>query len=72
MIYTLRNDNKVKATLIEIEGVVDNLYVVKSGLKLGDKIVTTGVSKLKNGMTISPQDISFDEAIKPIKTLFKN
>lgn len=72
MIYTLGKDNKVKATLIKIEGVVDNLYVVKSGLKLGDKIMTTGVSKLKNGMTISPQDISFDEAIKPIKTLFKN
>ncbi|WP_408068628.1 efflux RND transporter periplasmic adaptor subunit [Wenyingzhuangia sp. 2_MG-2023] len=72
MIYTLDKDNKVKATLIEIEGAVDNLYVVKSGLKVGDKIAVTGVSKLKNGATISPKSTPFETAIKPIATLFKN
>lgn len=72
IIYTLDKDNKVKATLIKIEGVVDNLYVVKSGLKVGDKIVVAGVSKLRNGVAISPQETSFKEAIQPIATLFKN
>ncbi|WP_405610546.1 efflux RND transporter periplasmic adaptor subunit [Polaribacter sp. Asnod1-A03] len=72
LIYTLAEDNKVKSTLIKIAGVVDNLYVVESGLKVGDKVIVNGVSKLKNGVTISPQETSFEEAIKPIATLFKN
>ncbi len=72
MIYTLEKDNKIKSRMIEIEGVVNNLYVVKSGLKVGDKIVVTGVNKLRSGTTISPKDTPFKEAIKPIATLFKN
>ncbi|NIJ46438.1 membrane fusion protein (multidrug efflux system) [Wenyingzhuangia heitensis] len=72
VIYTLDKDNKTKATLIKIAGVVNNLYVVESGLKVGDKIITTGVNKLRNGMTITPQDTPFEEAIQPIATLFKN
>jgi len=72
LIYTLGADNKVKATLIKIAGVVDNLYVVESGLTTSDKIIVTGVNKLKNGATISPQETSFEDAIKPIATLFKN
>ncbi|MGR7812599.1 efflux RND transporter periplasmic adaptor subunit [Lacinutrix undariae] len=72
VIYTLGEDNKIKATLIKIAGVVGNLYVVESGLKLGDKIIITGVNKLRNGATISPQDTPFEEAVKPIAPLFKN
>jgi len=72
VIYTLGADNKIKATLIKIAGVVDNLYVVESGLKAGDKIIISGVNKLRNGATISPQDTPFEEAIEPIATLFKN
>lgn len=72
VIYTLGADNKIKATLIKIAGVVDNLYVVESGLKAGDKIIISGVNKLRNGATISPQDTPFEEAVKPIAPLFKN
>ncbi|MCG1035120.1 efflux RND transporter periplasmic adaptor subunit [Polaribacter sargassicola] len=72
IIYTLAENNTVKATLIEIAGIVDNLYVVESGLKEGDKIIVSGASKLKNGATISPQETPFENAIKPIATLFKN
>ncbi|NJB83760.1 efflux RND transporter periplasmic adaptor subunit [Wenyingzhuangia aestuarii] len=72
IIYTLDKDNKIKATLIKVEGTVNNLYVVKSGLKVGDKIVITGINKLRNGATISPQDTPFEKAIAPIDPLFKN
>jgi membrane fusion protein (multidrug efflux system) len=72
LIYTIDKDNNVKSTLIKVEGVVGNLYVVESGLKEGDKIIVSGIGKLRNGMTISPLETSFNEAIKPIATLFKN
>jgi membrane fusion protein (multidrug efflux system) len=72
LVYTIDKDNKVISKLIKVAGVVDNLYVVESGLNAGDKIIVTGINKLRKGVTISPQDMPFDEAIKPIATLFKN
>ncbi|MBU2940955.1 efflux RND transporter periplasmic adaptor subunit [Lacinutrix sp. C3R15] len=72
MIFKLVEDNKIATAIIKVKGTVDNLYVVESGLTAKDKIVISGVGKLRNGMVISPQETSFDEAIKPIATLFKN
>jgi len=72
LIYTVDKDNKVQTKLIKIAGTVDNLYVVESGLNAGDKIIVSGISKLRKGITISPQSMPFEEAIKPIATLFKN
>lgn len=72
MVFKLGEDNKVATTIIKVKGTVDNLYVVESGLTTNDKIVVSGVGKLRNGMTISPQETSFEDAIKPVATLFKN
>ena len=72
LIYTLDKDNKAKSTLIKVQGTVGHLYVVESGLKEGDKIIISGVGKLTNGTSISPQETSFENAIQPIVTSFKN
>ncbi|MEM5566527.1 efflux RND transporter periplasmic adaptor subunit [Psychroserpens sp. AS72] len=72
MIFILGEDNKVATSILNVKGTVDNLYVVESGLNTNDKIVVSGVGKLRNGMTISPQETSFEEAITPVATLFRN
>tara|TARA_R110002111_G_scaffold115906_1_gene176987 strand:- start:5058 stop:6197 length:1140 start_codon:yes stop_codon:yes gene_type:complete len=72
MIFKLGEDNKVETAILKIKGTVDNLYVVESGVDANDKIIVSGVGKLRDGMAISPQETSFDEAIKPVATLFKN
>lgn len=72
MIFKLGEDNRVTTAMIEVKGTVDNLYVVESGLTTHDKIVVSGVGKLRNGMAISPQETTFDDAIKPVATLFRN
>ncbi|MEM5539007.1 efflux RND transporter periplasmic adaptor subunit [Olleya sp. AS48] len=72
MIFKLGADNKVETSILKVKGTVDNLYVVDSGLEANDKIIISGVGKLRNGMAIAPQDTSFDEAIKPVPTLFRN
>ncbi|MFD2543066.1 efflux RND transporter periplasmic adaptor subunit [Lacinutrix gracilariae] len=72
MIFKLGEDNKVQTAIIKVKDAVDNLYVVESGLDVSDKIIVSGVSKLRNGMAISPQETDFNEAIKPIATLFRN
>nr|WP_117880107.1 efflux RND transporter periplasmic adaptor subunit [Aureibaculum luteum] len=72
MIFKLGEENKVETSIIKVIGTVDNLYVVESGLDTKDKIIVSGVGKLRNGMAISPQETSFEDAFKQVPTLFKN
>ncbi len=72
MIFKLDVDNKVETSILKIQGTVDNLYVVESGIDIDDKIIVSGIGKLQNGMAISPQETSFDEALEPVATLFRN
>ncbi|AUC74531.1 efflux RND transporter periplasmic adaptor subunit [Olleya sp. Bg11-27] len=72
MIFKVGADNKVVTSIVKIKATIDNLYVVESGVDLKDKIIVSGVGKLKTGMAIAPQETSFEEAIKPVAVLFKN
>ncbi|ALJ05732.1 secretion protein HlyD [Pseudalgibacter alginicilyticus] len=72
MLFKLDEENKVNTSIIKVKATVDNLYVVESGVNNKEKIVVSGVGKLRNGMEINPQDKPFDEAIQPIATLFRN
>ncbi len=71
MVFKLTENNKASSTLLKIKANIENLYVVESGLDSKDKIVVSGVGKLKNDMTIAPQEVSFDSIVKPIKPLFQ-
>tara|TARA_R110002126_G_scaffold32047_1_gene102265 strand:+ start:548 stop:1672 length:1125 start_codon:yes stop_codon:yes gene_type:complete len=70
MIFKLGENNMVASTLIKIKANIDNLYVVESGLEPKDKIVVSGVGKLRNDMDITPKEVAFDSITKPIKPLF--
>ena len=52
-VYTVGKDNKVKYNEIQVAPQNDGLnYVVTDGLKVGDKYVTNGITKLTDGMEI--------------------
>ena len=54
-VYTLVEGNKVKYTEIQVDPQTDgNNYIVTDGLKVGDKYVTNGITKLTDGMEIVP------------------
>jgi membrane fusion protein (multidrug efflux system) len=54
-VYVLEKDNKVKYTEIQVDPQNDgNNYIVTEGLKVGDKYVTNGITKLTDGMEIVP------------------
>ncbi|WP_425075246.1 efflux RND transporter periplasmic adaptor subunit [Psychroserpens sp. S379A] len=72
MIFILAENNTVASKIIKVEAKVDNLYVIESGIDANTKIISSGVSKLRDGMAITPQEIPFSEATKRVATLFKN
>ena len=54
-VYILEKENKVKYTEIQVDPQNDGKnYIVTGGLKVGDKYVTNGITKLTDGMEIVP------------------
>ena len=54
-VYVVRDKNKIKYTEITVEPQNDGKnFIVRSGLKPGEKIVTNGLTKLQDGMEIKP------------------
>ena len=50
---------------------VDNILIVKDGVKPGDKIVAKGVGKLRDQTPIVPQQVDFDSISKGLNKVFK-
>lgn len=53
-VYVLSEKNTVKMMPIEIDGKTKSHYIVKSGLKLGDKIAINRIDLLHDGLTVVP------------------
>ncbi|MCI7653456.1 MAG: efflux RND transporter periplasmic adaptor subunit [Prevotella sp.] len=54
-VYVVGKDNKVKYTEIKVNPEDDGSnYIVTSGLKVGDRYVSKGITKLTDGMQIQP------------------
>lgn len=62
-VYTLDKANKVSKQPIKIIGTSGANYVVRDGLKSGDRIIFDGIDKLNEGDTIQPQ-LKSSEALK--------
>jgi membrane fusion protein (multidrug efflux system) len=70
-VYQISADSIATSVKVSILTEVDNMYVVKEGIKEGDLIIAKGVGKLQGEIKISPQAIPFDSITKPIKQVFR-
>ena len=53
-VYVVGDDNKAEARRVELGQLVESGYVVKSGLKPGDRVVVDGVIRVKPGSPVKP------------------
>jgi len=74
-VYTLKtntsNTTLASSRAITIKGSSSNLFIIEKGLKKGDIIIATGVSKVKDGMPVTPEKTEFDSIAKPIQRAFQ-
>ena len=63
-VYVVDKDNKVTKTPITILGKSGNDYLVKEGLKTGDRIVFKGFETLADGTVVVPEKIQDEVATK--------
>jgi membrane fusion protein (multidrug efflux system) len=63
-VFSVGDSNKVVSKPITIAGVSGNYYFVEKGVAQGEKIVYTGLDRLRDGAVIQPQFISMDSLLK--------
>lgn len=63
-VFTLADSNKVAMTPIEIAGRSGNNYIVKTGLKAGDKVALNRIDVLTEGMPVVPGIPAADSTAK--------
>jgi membrane fusion protein (multidrug efflux system) len=63
-VFSVSDSNTVSGVPVSIAGKSGNYYLISNGVKPGDKIVYTGLDRLKDGMAIQPQPMSMDSLIK--------
>lgn len=68
-VYKVLADS-VKSSPIVVEDRINNLAIVKDGVKKGEKIVGAGIGGLKNGAKIIPKPAKFDSIAQPLKPVF--
>lgn len=60
-IYVVNVDGVVEQKAVEIGGTTDGNTIVKSGLSAGDTIVVDGLTKVKNGVKVTPNMLTKDQ-----------
>ena len=63
-VYAVGDSNKVVSRPITVAGTSGNYYLVQGGVNPGEKIVYTGLDRLREGAVIQPQPISMDSLLK--------
>ncbi|MBF4508625.1 efflux RND transporter periplasmic adaptor subunit [Flavobacterium sp. JLP] len=57
-VFTVSKDNKVNKMPITVVGKSGTNYLIKDGVKSGDRIVLSGIDKLQEGQVIQPENSS--------------
>lgn len=56
LVYVVGADNRVETRNVAVQQVTDGFVLVSGGLKVGDRIVTSGLEKLRTGSTVRVLD----------------
>ncbi len=71
LVYVFKVEkDTAKNALIDVTARVNNLVVIKDGIKKGEKIVAQGVGTLKPGTAVKQKPANFDEIVNAIKPIF--
>jgi len=59
-VFVVNSENTIEFREIEVGQTVDDMWLIKSGLTAGEKIVLEGLHRVRTGMTIQPEAKEFD------------
>ncbi len=59
-VFVVTNENKVETRQVKPGVKVGNLWLIEEGLQAGDKVISEGIQKVRNGMPVNPSTVTFD------------
>jgi membrane fusion protein, multidrug efflux system len=62
-VFVVNADNKIETRQIQPGTKVGDLWLVDSGLNVGDKVVLEGIQKVQNGMVVNPQLVDYESQV---------
>jgi len=68
-VYKVEKDT-ARNTVVEIIERIDNLALIKSGVKKGEVIIAAGTGNVKPGTAVKPKKISMDSLVQSVKPKF--
>jgi len=68
-VYKVVQDTAV-STVVEVVDRVDNMLIVRDGIKEGDVVIVSGIGSLRNKTAIKPKKANFDSIVSAVKPVF--
>lgn len=68
-VYKVEKDT-ARNTVVEVIERIDNLALIKSGVKKGEVIIAAGTGNVKPGTAVKPKKISMDSLVQSVKPKF--
>src|SRR5690554_1119023 len=68
-VFKVVNDTAI-TTMLDVEARVDNMLIVNSGVKEGDRVVVSGIGSLRNRAAIQPKNVNLDSVVNSITPVF--
>jgi membrane fusion protein (multidrug efflux system) len=66
-VLVVNNENKIEQRKVKLRTTIGPFWLVKDGLKDGEKVVFEGLQKVKTGMTVNPIETKIDLITKEIE-----
>ena len=71
IVYAFKVDkDTARNTVIQVQTRINNLAIVSSGLKKGDKIIAAGIGGMKDKTAVIPKPVNMDSLVQTIKPIF--
>ncbi|RZJ51147.1 MAG: efflux RND transporter periplasmic adaptor subunit [Chryseobacterium sp.] len=68
-VYKVEKDT-ARNTVVEVIERIDNLALIKSGVKKGEIIIAAGTGNIKPGTAVKPKKVSMDSLVQSVKPKF--
>jgi membrane fusion protein (multidrug efflux system) len=66
-VYVVNGENKIEQRKVKLGSTIGSFWLVKEGLKDGEKVVFEGLQKVKTGMTVQPVEKEIDLNSKEVE-----
>lgn len=71
-VFVVNDKNTIEYRPVKLGPVVDNLRVVRDGLRPGEVIVVNGLQRVRPGAPVNPQLVAMDDSVKAPALLAQN